>query len=79
MVMLMMVDQVVVVLLMLVEVLLAALETELLDQIHHQHLHQIKDILVELDMVLLRITLDLVEVVVVLMLPDRMGDQLDQQ
>ena len=42
-------------------------------------LFQIKDILVELDMVFLRVTLDLLEVVVVLMLPERMGDQLDQQ
>ena len=37
------------------------------------------DILVELDMVLVQVTLELLVVVVALMLPERMGDQLDQQ
>tara|TARA_R100000458_G_C8056518_1_gene101375 strand:+ start:165 stop:473 length:309 start_codon:yes stop_codon:yes gene_type:complete len=75
---LMMVDRVVVVLLMLVEVMLAALETDYLEVIHN-HLHQIKDILVVLDMVLVQITLDLLEVVVVLMLPERMEAQIQCQ
>ena len=70
------VDQVVVVVLVLVAAFLVVLETELLDQVIHQHLHQIKDILVVLDMVLVQVTLDLVEVVVVLMLLERMEAQI---
>tara|TARA_R100000005_G_C4813798_1_gene98796 strand:+ start:175 stop:480 length:306 start_codon:yes stop_codon:yes gene_type:complete len=66
------VDQVVVLVLVIVAAFLVVVETELLDQIHHLHLHQIKDILVVLDMVLIQITLDLVEVVEVPVLLERM-------
>tara|TARA_R100000479_G_C6278016_1_gene161948 strand:+ start:186 stop:506 length:321 start_codon:yes stop_codon:yes gene_type:complete len=73
------VDQVVVLVLVIVAAFLVVVETELLDQVHHLHLHQIKDILVVLDMVLVQITLDLLEVVVVLMLPERMEAQIQCQ
>jgi hypothetical protein len=61
----------------LIVVLMVELETELLE-FPHNHLHQIKDMVVELDMVLVQITLDLVEVEVVPTLLERMEVQIQQ-